>query len=89
MVRILSETIRDNDFGNKNLTNRDLGVLVMMYPFVTSLALSFLILVGVALIVEGFDVHVPKGSIYFAMAFAGAVETFNVMAKRNRQRRRR
>jgi predicted tellurium resistance membrane protein TerC len=46
------------------------------------LGLSFLILVGVTLMVEGFDVHVPKGYIYFAMAFSVAVETLNIRMRR-------
>jgi predicted tellurium resistance membrane protein TerC len=51
------------------------------------LALAFLMLIGVALIADGFDFHIPRGYIYFAMAFAGAVELFNVLALRNRRRR--
>ena len=50
------------------------------------LALAFLLLIGMALIADGFDVHVPRGYIYFAMAFASAVEVFNVLAQRNRAR---
>ena len=42
------------------------------------LALSFLILIGVALIGEGFELHIPKGYIYFAMAFAVGVEMLNL-----------
>lgn len=53
-------------------------------PTIKILALSFLILVGVTLIVEGFDVHVPKGYIYFAMAFSVVVEMLNItMRKRS------
>jgi predicted tellurium resistance membrane protein TerC len=47
--------------------------------------LSFLLLIGVALIAEGWDYHIPKGYIYFAMAFSVAVETLNI---RMRARRR-
>jgi predicted tellurium resistance membrane protein TerC len=46
------------------------------------LALSFLILVGVTLMVEGFDVHVPKGYIYFAMAFSVGVEMLNIRMRK-------
>ena len=46
------------------------------------LALSFLILIGVTLIAEGFDAHVPKGYIYFAMAFSVAVEMLNIRLRR-------
>ena len=42
------------------------------------LALAFLVLIGVALVADGFEFHIPRGYIYFAMAFAGAVEFFNV-----------
>jgi predicted tellurium resistance membrane protein TerC len=52
------------------------------------LALSFLILIGVALIADGFDVHIPRGYVYFAMAFAAAVEGFNILARQRRKRRR-
>ncbi len=53
-------------------------------PTLKILALSFLILVGVTLIAEGFDVHVPKGYIYFAMAFSVIVEMLNIkMRKRS------
>jgi predicted tellurium resistance membrane protein TerC len=51
------------------------------------LALAFLVLIGVALVADGFDFHVPRGYIYFAMAFAGVVEVVNVMAQRRRRAR--
>ena len=55
------------------------------------LALAFLVLIGVALVADGFDFHIPRGYIYFAMAFAGAVEVFNVAgaAAAGARRRRR
>jgi predicted tellurium resistance membrane protein TerC len=54
------------------------------------LALSFLLIVGTVLIAESFDVHVPKGYVYFAMAFSLAVEAINIkmrtaMAKKKQQ----
>lgn len=52
------------------------------HPTIKILALSFLILVGVTLMVEGFDVHVPKGYIYFAMAFSVAVEMLNIRMRK-------
>jgi len=55
------------------------------HPTTKMLALAFLVLIGVALVAEGFDFHIPRGYIYFAMAFAGAVEVFNVLARRNRR----
>ena len=57
---------------------RSIGEFVDAHPTIKILALSFLILVGVTLMVEGFDVHVPKGYIYFAMAFSVAVEMINL-----------
>jgi predicted tellurium resistance membrane protein TerC len=64
------------------------GAFIAAHPSTKMLALAFLLLIGVALVADGFEFHIPRGYIYFAMAFAGAVEAFNVMAKRNRQRRR-
>ena len=61
-----------------------IGDFVDRHPTVKILALSFLILVGVTLMVEGFDVHVPKGYIYFAMAFSVAVEMLNIRMRRTR-----
>ena len=58
------------------------------HPTVKMLALSFLILVGVTLMVEGFDVHVPKGYIYFAMAFSVAVEMLNIRIRKKLDRKR-
>jgi predicted tellurium resistance membrane protein TerC len=58
------------------------------HPTTKMLALAFLVLIGVALVADGFAVHIPRGYIYFAMAFAAAVEAFNVLASRNRRKRR-
>lgn len=55
-----------------------IGNFVDSNPTIKMLALAFLILIGVTLIAEGFDVHVPKGYIYFAMAFSFAVEMLNI-----------
>jgi predicted tellurium resistance membrane protein TerC len=55
------------------------------HPTTKMLALAFLLLIGVALIADGFDFHIPRGYIYFAMAFAAAVEAFNVLAARKRR----
>jgi predicted tellurium resistance membrane protein TerC len=60
---------------------------VAEHPTTKMLALAFLVLIGVALVADGFDVHIPRGYIYFAMAFAAAVEVINVIAGRNRGRR--
>ncbi|MFZ5467667.1 MAG: TerC family protein [Pseudomonadota bacterium] len=52
------------------------------HPSIKMLALSFLVVIGVVLIAEGFDVHVPKGYIYFAMAFSVMVEMLNIRMRR-------
>ncbi|KAF0192627.1 MAG: integral membrane protein TerC [Gammaproteobacteria bacterium] len=52
------------------------------HPTIKMLALSFLVLIGVALVGEGADMHIPKGYIYFAMAFSVAVEMLNVRVRR-------
>jgi predicted tellurium resistance membrane protein TerC len=57
---------------------------VERHPTVKMLALSFLLLIGVTLIVEGFDVHVPSGYIYFAMAFSVFVEMLNLRAAKTK-----
>ncbi len=61
---------------------------VAEHPTTKMLALAFLVLIGVALIADGFDFHIPRGYIYFAMAFAGAVEAVNIAATRRRRPRR-
>ncbi len=61
-----------------------IGEFVDAHPTIKILALSFLILVGVTLMVEGFDVHVPKGYIYFAMAFSVTVEMLNIRMRKKR-----
>ena len=63
---------------------KPIGDFVDDHPTIKILALSFLILVGVTLIVEGFDVHVPKGYIYFAMAFSVTVEMLNIRMRKKR-----
>jgi predicted tellurium resistance membrane protein TerC len=57
---------------------KSIGEFVDRHPTIKMLALSFLILIGFALVAEGFNVHVPKGYIYFAMAFAVVVEMLNL-----------
>ena len=59
-----------------------IGNFVDLHPTIKILALSFLILVGVTLMAEGFDVHVPKGYVYFAMAFSVAVEMLNIRMRK-------
>ena len=59
---------------------------VSEHPTTKMLALAFLVLIGVALVADGFKFHIPRGYIYFAIAFSAAVEFFNVLAKRNRRK---
>lgn len=66
------------------LSAKSIGNFVDAHPTIKILALSFLLLVGVTLIVEGFDVHVPKGYIYFAMAFSVGVEMLNLRMRKKR-----
>ena len=74
-----------------------IAVLVMMlsaggisdfvnnHPTVKMLALSFLLLIGVSLLAEGFDQHIPKGYIYFAMAFSVLVEMLNLKMNKGKK----
>jgi predicted tellurium resistance membrane protein TerC len=57
---------------------KPISIFVDNHPTIKMLALSFLILVGVTLIAEGFEFHIPKGYIYFAMAFSVSVEMLNL-----------
>ncbi|MEI7443668.1 MAG: TerC family protein [Burkholderiales bacterium] len=59
-----------------------IGRFVSAHPTIKMLALSFLVVVGVVLIAEGFDNHVPKGYVYFAMAFSTIVEMLNIRARK-------
>jgi predicted tellurium resistance membrane protein TerC len=61
---------------------------VAEHPTTKMLALAFLVLIGVALVADGFKFHIPRGYIYFAIAFSAAVEFFNVLAKSNRKQGR-
>jgi predicted tellurium resistance membrane protein TerC len=61
---------------------------VSEHPTTKMLALAFLVLIGVALVADGFKFHIPRGYIYFAIAFSAAVEAFNVLARRNRKKGR-
>jgi predicted tellurium resistance membrane protein TerC len=59
-----------------------IGRFVSDHPTIKMLALSFLVVVGVVLIAEGFDSHVPKGYVYFAMAFSLGVEMLNIRMRK-------
>ena len=63
---------------------KPIGEFVQKHPTVKMLALSFLLLIGVTLIAEGFDRHIPKGYIYFAMAFSVLVEVLNMRLRKTK-----
>ncbi|MGC2518958.1 MAG: TerC family protein [Burkholderiales bacterium] len=63
-----------------------IGRFVSSHPTIKMLALSFLLIVGVALIADGFDHHVPRGYIYFAMAFSVCVEMLNIRMRKRAER---
>ena len=58
---------------------------IAAWPTARTLALAFLMLIGVALLADGFDFHIPRGYVYFAMAFATAVEAFNIVTAGRRR----
>jgi len=61
---------------------RPISLFVERHPTLKMLALSFLILIGVALVGEGLELHIPKGYIYFAMAFSVVVEMLNIRLRK-------
>ena len=63
---------------------KGIGEFVDAHPSIKMLALSFLVVVGVVLVAEGFGHHVPKGYIYFGMAFAFGVEMLNIRFRKKR-----
>ena len=70
------------------LAAKPIGAFINRHPTVKMLALSFLLLVGVALIADGLHFHIPRGYLYFAIAFSLLVETLNLVAAKARARRR-
>ncbi len=64
------------------LSAESISAFVQKHPTVKMLALSFLLLIGMSLILEGFDHHIPKGYIYFAMGFSVFVEMINLRVRR-------
>jgi len=68
-------------------TARPISSFIKNNPTIKMLALSFLLMIGFTLIAEGFDVHVPKGYIYFAMAFSILVEVLNMKVRKRRERK--
>jgi len=63
-----------------------IAAFIRRHPTVKMLALSFLILIGVALVADGLQFHIPKGYLYFAVAFSVAVEALNVAAAKRKRR---
>jgi predicted tellurium resistance membrane protein TerC len=59
-----------------------IGDFIDKHPTVKMLALAFIILVGVALIADGFEIHIERSLLYFAMAFSAGVESLNILAKK-------
>jgi len=70
------------------LASGPVATFVANHPTTKMLALAFLVLIGVALVADGFDFHIPRGYIYSAMAFACAVEAVNIVVLRRRRRAR-
>ena len=64
-----------------------LGGLIERNPTIMMLALAFIVLVGVVLIADGFDLHIPRGYVYVAMAFSAVVESLNLWVKRRARSR--
>jgi predicted tellurium resistance membrane protein TerC len=62
-----------------------ISTFVNRHPTVKMLALSFLLLIGLALLLDGFDQHIPKGYIYFAMGFSLLVELLNLRVRARRE----
>lgn len=69
-------------------SSRAISAFVDKHPTIKMLALSFLVLIGVALIAEGLGLHIPKGYIYFAMAFSVSVEMLNMRIRKRTERAR-
>jgi len=63
------------------------AAFVAEHPTTKMLALAFLVLIGVALVADGFQYHIPRSFIYVAICFSAAVEGFNILAQRNRRKR--
>jgi predicted tellurium resistance membrane protein TerC len=63
-----------------------IGDFIDKHPTVKMLALTFIILVGVALVADGFEYHIERKLLYFAMGFSAAVETLNILSKRKKGR---
>jgi predicted tellurium resistance membrane protein TerC len=63
------------------------GDFIRRHPTTKMLALAFLLMIGLALVADGFDLHIPRGFIYTAMAFSASVEFLNILARRNKSKK--
>lgn len=66
-------------------SSKPISDFVNRHPTIKMLALSFLLLIGLALLLDGFDRHIPKGYVYFAMGFSLLVELLNLKARQPRE----
>ena len=71
------------------VASRPVGGFIEQHPTTKMLALAFLLMIGIALVADGFDFHIPRGYIYSAMAFAAAVESSTCLPRRRRRKRSR
>ncbi len=69
------------------LVSRSIGAFIARHPTIKVLALAFLLLIGLALVAEGVHFEIPKGYLYFAMAFSVGVELINTRVRRRQDRR--
>jgi predicted tellurium resistance membrane protein TerC len=69
------------------LASGPVAAFIERHPTTKMLALSFLLLIGAALVADAFHFHIPRGYIYFAMAFSAGVEVVNVLMMNNKRRR--
>jgi predicted tellurium resistance membrane protein TerC len=70
------------------LVSRSIGAFISRHPTIKVLALAFLLLIGFALVAEGVHFEIPKGYLYFAMAFSVGVELINTRVRRRQDARR-
>jgi len=68
-------------------SSNPIGEFIDKHPTIKMLALAFIILVGVALIADGLDIHIERKLLYFAMAFSAGVESLNIIAKQRARKR--
>lgn len=67
------------------LASGSISAIITRHPTIKMLALSFLLLIGVSLIADGLGFHIPRGYVYFAMAFSAIVEVFNIQVRKRRK----